>query len=350
MINKFDSNVVNIENNKYNRYNSSSSLLLKKKLSDIYLCENIILSNSGIHANSIAINTCINLFNNNNINIIYPNNLYYENINLIKYFNKNYNCNLIEFDILNNDIIISKFKDNYDKNNILFLESCSNPFGEIFDFNLINKIKKISKFVYIICDNTWLSNKIFNPLLINIDIVTLSLTKYYSGNSGILGCLFIKDNDLFKISEELCKYNGIHNSPIHLDIVLNNINNMDYRFNKLTKLTKKIINYLLKKNIYVIHSYLINHISNDLANEYFNTKYYPSTFAIETNCSKNDLEIIFNKLKILIVSVSFGSYITKIDKNIFTKNNKNYLRISIGYYDNLYRIILGLNELLDYIN
>jgi uncharacterized protein YwgA len=70
---------------------------------------------------------------------------------------------------------------------------------------------------------------------------------------------------------------------------------------------------------------------------------------IETNNNKEELMEILKKIKILNVSVSFGSNLTKIDKNIFVNNNKNCLRLSLGYNDPYYKIILGLNELIGYI-
>ena len=116
-----------------------------------------------------------------------------------------------------------------------------------------------------------------------------------------------------------------------------------------SNLCKFILNYLINKDIICIHPYLDNHISNKIYLKYFNNNICPSTFLIETQKNNNELLLIFNKLKLLLVSVSFGSEITKIDKNIYTLNNKCYLRLSIGYDDNINNLILQIDELINYI-
>lgn len=340
--------VIDRNTNTYLRYDSIESNNLKNKLNKIYN-NNIIISNSGIHANSISINTLINLYKNTNINLIYPNELYFENINLIKYFNKYYNCNLISFNINNDNDIIDIINKVYLDNNILFIESCTNPFGYIFNFDLIKIIKNISKNIYIICDNTWLSNVIFNPLNLDIDIVTLSLTKHYSGNNGISGAIIIKDLDIYNISNDYCIIHGIHNSPLNINIINNYIDNMKDRLINSSNLCKFSLNYLINNDITCIHPYLDNHLSNKIYFKYFNNYICPSTFLIETEKNNNELLLIFNKLKILLVSVSFGSEITKLDQNIYTLYNKYYLRLSIGYNDNIDNLILQINELINYL-
>ena len=342
--------VIDKNTNTYLRYDSKESILLKDKLKKIYN-NNIIISNSGLNATSISINTIINLYKNTNINIIYPKELYFENINLIQYYNKYYNCNLISFDINNDDSIIDIIKKVYLDNNIIIIESCINHFGYIFNFDLIKIIKNISKYIYIICDNTWLSNIIFNPINLNIDIdiITISLTKHYSGNNCILGAIIIKDIDIYNTCNDYCIINGIHNSPLNVNIINNYIYFMKDRLINSSKLCKFALQYLNKYNIICIHPYLHNHISNHICIKYFNQNIYPSTFLLETLKTKNELLYIINKLKLIIVSISFGSNETRIDKNIFSKNNKFYLRLSIGYDDIFNNLLLKLNELIYYL-
>jgi cystathionine beta-lyase/cystathionine gamma-synthase len=119
---------------------------------------------------------------------------------------------------------------------------------------------------------------------------------------------------------------------------------------KLSLLTINIINYLLNKNIEIVHPYLKNHISYNLALKYLNINIYPSTFLIGTDLNKIQLENILNQINLITVSVSFGSNITRIDKNIFNIENKNYLRLSIGYEETSELLIIKINELLKFLN
>jgi O-acetylhomoserine/O-acetylserine sulfhydrylase-like pyridoxal-dependent enzyme len=112
----------------YLRYNNNESLKLKIGL--LYNQENVILTNSGLHSNYIVINTIIN--NNDNVNLIYGNELYHESTEIIKY-HKNINLHKLSNELSS---LIDKISN---QNNILFIESCSNPNGYIFDFSLIKK-------------------------------------------------------------------------------------------------------------------------------------------------------------------------------------------------------------------
>jgi len=326
-----------VENDKYLRSDNKSNNILISKINKLYQIDNIIINTSGLNANSFILEI-IKIFYSNKINIFYSKDLYFENINLINYFSKINNIKIYEY--INNNYQLINLLNNYSNEiNILFIESCSNPYGHIFNFNIINYLKKINPFLIIICDNTWLSNQIFNPFNVNIDIVTISLTKYYSGNAGILGACIMKDNNLFKCAEEYRKMNGIHISPSHLDNIINALNFYDIRIKKLSYLTKFTIDLLLSMNIEIIHPYLKNHISYDLAFKYFNMNIYPSTFLIETKNSDNNFKF---------VSVSFGSNETKIDKKIFYNNNKKYIRLSIGYDENLESLKIKIIDLYNY--
>jgi cystathionine beta-lyase/cystathionine gamma-synthase len=67
--------VIDSETNTYNRNNYTELKKLKKTLSNLYNCDNVLITSSGMH----SISTSINLFINSNI--IYSNELYFESIN-----------------------------------------------------------------------------------------------------------------------------------------------------------------------------------------------------------------------------------------------------------------------------
>jgi len=341
-------NLVVNKNKQYIRFEDETINILKNKINTLYKSNNIIITNSGLHSNSIILEI-IKIYTKNEINLFYSNYLYFENIDIIKYFSKNNKINLYEFNLFDNSINDNLII-NSDKQNILFIESCSNPYGYIFNFEIINELKIKCPNLIIICDNTWLSNLIFNPFNYNIDIVTISLTKYYTGNIGICGACIIKNNELYNTANEYIKINGIHNSPILIKYINNALNNYYLRMEKLSLLTINIINYLLNKNIEIVHPYLKNHISYNLALKYLNINIYPSTFLIGTDLNKIQLENILNQINLITVSVSFGSNITRIDKNIFNIENKNYLRLSIGYEETSELLIIKINELLKFLN
>jgi len=341
--------IINPYTNTYSRYTHNENELLKSKLSQLYKCDNITIANSGLHANFLTIDIILKSHIVNNI--IYINELYHESVNLIKSYESNKNINIICSD-LNDDIIINLFKSEQinNKTNILFIESCTNPNGYIFNYEIIPQLRLLSNKLFIICDNSWLSYYIFNPFDFDIDIVTISLTKYYSGGNAICGACLIKDKILFDLLDNHVKISGIHISPLHISIINSKIDLIENRLNITSILTHDVINYLQK----IDYDIKINHPNYNqqtikLAKKYFKNNLYPSTFTFGIKICKDMLLKILNKLNILSIETSFGYKLTILDNYIYVIDNYSFIRISIGYEDNIDRIIMGLNELFDYI-
>jgi cystathionine beta-lyase/cystathionine gamma-synthase len=337
--------------NTYTRYKNIHSNILENSLKNLYNCNNISIVNSGMQANFLSIQILINFINKPIINLIYTNELYYESIQLINFIKEQYkNITIHTIDILNDESIIYKFKyDFYNTTNILFIESCTNPFGYIFNFDIIKQLKILSNNLYIICDNSWLSSNIFNPLEYDIDIATVSLTKYYANNMCIQGACIIKSDIIFKNFDIYLRMSGIHNSIFNLKIINTNINSIFNRIKNCSIICKQVLNYLTENNIIIYHPCFENHKSYNLAKKYFKNNMYPSTFLLGFNNNKN-IENIIKNLLIFKVEISFGSINTKIDPHVYIKNNIQYLRISLGYEDSFLEICNGLNELFYAIN
>ncbi len=339
------SDIIDPITNKYQRYNSYQSEILKTKIGYIYESNLVSLTNSGHHANFIAIDTLLRLNYKNDINIIVSfEDTYYETVDMLLYFKKyNHNINIFDFDI-KNDNIINLFTSLNNQINILFIESCTNPFGYIFNFDLIQMLKSLSNKLYIICDNSWLSGVLFNPLEY-VDIVTISLTKHYSGGGKICGACIFNNKVLYDITEEHIKHAGIHINQQHLAHININIDNINKRIKITQILTKHIITYLITNNIEIYHPMNCSHPSYIYAIKFLKSK-YPSIILININKSKEEIEFKLNNLNIIKVSPSFGSNETTIDPWIYENNNKYYLRLSVGYTSIVDEIINEINILI----
>jgi len=328
----------------YLRYTNNDNELLKTKLANYYNQSNVTIANSGLHANFLAIE-CI-LKTNNISNIIYSNQLYHESINLIK--SSNTNTHLININDDQSIIELFNNKSIYMQSNLLFIESCTNPNGYIFNYELIPILRSLCSKLYIICDNSWLSNFIFNPFDHLIDIVTISLTKYYSGGNAICGACIISNNN-HKLHEEIDRYvrtTGIHISPLQIQIINNNIDQSNLRIDISSNLTKQTINFMSKLpyDIKINHP-MVNIITKNLADKYFKNNLYPSTFTFGIKINLEELANIQSNLTIFKVETSFGSKLTILDNHIYMIDNYSFIRISIGYDDSIDRIIAGLKEL-----
>jgi len=341
-----NSAVFDSKTGKYSRYFTNQILTLSDKIKSIYNSNYAYIFNSGISANSIAIDILIN--NSKDSIIIYPTNSYYENIDVIQYKKQMYNIDFFEFDVLNTFQLHELLKKPQHK--ILLLESCMNPSGYIFDFSQICEIKRHN--TSIIIDNTWLTGYIFNPLLCGADIVTESMTKYYTANTEIAGCCVFNNNCYDKLFDDYIKFTGIHISPNVIKIINDNINDTTIRLNNLSNLTIKIISYLLKNNITCIHPCLHTHPCYNYYYKYFNNNYCIGTFLIGFPNPKEQIKEMMDHIKIFEIKSSFCYSKTIINGTIYKikNNNLNFIRLSIGYNDHYDKIISGINELIYTLN
>ncbi|MCJ7638231.1 MAG: PLP-dependent aspartate aminotransferase family protein [Nitrososphaeraceae archaeon] len=131
---------------------------------------------------------------------------------------------LIEFKYIN------LFKENLIKSNVIFLESCSNPNGYIFD---PKQFQNIDDDTYIIIDNTWLSPEVFNPFKYKggKKIVIDSCTKYLSGGTCMLGSICFEhfDDPMINSVKKYIENTGINVPQQCCDVILDIIDSLSER-------------------------------------------------------------------------------------------------------------------------
>ena len=338
--------VFDINSGKYSRYFTDELSRLSDKMKSIYNSNYSYIFNSGISANSTAIDILLN--NSKDSVIIYPSDSYYENIETIKYKKQIHNLEIYEIDVLNIFQLYELLK--IPKHKILLLESCMNPSGQIFDFSHICQIKQYN--TSIIIDNTWLSGYVFNPLYCGADIVTESMTKYYTANTELAGCCVFNNNSYNKLFDDYIRFNGIHISPNVIRVINYYINSTSIRLNNISKLAVQTINYLLKNNITCIHPCLTNHPSYNNYYKYYNNFYCIGTFLIGFYHPEDQIKEMMDNLKIFEIKSSFCYSKTIINEKIYKlkNNNLNFIRLSLGFNDNIDNIIMGINELINTLN
>ena len=187
--------VIDPVNNHYSRSTFTTQRELLAKIGKLYSCNNVLLTNSGMHAIYTSLQTYL-MFNEwNTFNIVMADELYCDTKRLPLYINnKIAKINITTFDTSNPGILVEIFKQPYlhNKKNVLFIESCSNPNGFVFDFSIIPELRKLSSSLFVVVDNTWLTSEIFSPFDHDVDAVVSSLTKYYSAGTAIAGFVIFK--------------------------------------------------------------------------------------------------------------------------------------------------------------
>jgi len=321
----------------YNRSNSEFVDKLSSKLRKRYNVNHCVITPSGM----CAISTFLHTLPHEKMNIVFGSELYYDTPDLIEFVAEmRKNISIFEIDVTNEKSIITLFEKKLrNKLNVLFVESCSNPSGFIFNPELIPKLRSLSKTLIFAVDNTWLSISIYNPFEHYADFVILSLTKYYSAGSAMAGAILTNS----KIDKILTwtSINGLHVSPYNAKLIFENIDSIDERIKSSSTLTLKLIDSL-KNNLVISHPYLPNHSSNSLAQKYF--KFYPSVFTFNVSTTNQ----YFWESDLIEQKPSFGTaksriipWTTKINGTVMV-----LCRISIGFNDDYDKVLNSINEML----
>lgn len=314
-----------------------SALLCEK-----YNADSCAITPSGMS----AIMTSLESLKFKNFNLITLDEMYVDTPKNIEKFCKKHGNNLHITTIEN---VRQVFEQLSGQTNVLFIESCSNPSGKIFDFSLIPLFKSLSKEFVFIVDNTWLSCCIFNPFNYGADIVVVSLTKYYSGGNAICGAVIAKENYFGGIIDWL-SYIGNHVSPHNAQIVHESMGNMNDRIKLSSSKTILILDELRNNNQIseLNHPYIH---SFQLCQKYLAQDLYPSVFTFCILMSMAKFRKLMTKLTIIEVKTSFGHPNTCLDPWIkrIEIGKKGYVRvrvrIAIGHEDSLEKIRMGLQEL-----
>jgi cystathionine beta-lyase/cystathionine gamma-synthase len=356
--------------NTYN-YNRSSSIEydeLCSVVSSKYGNNGCIITPSGMSAIDLAITTA---FINNKwktINIVYSWEMYCDSISLIEYYKKIYpNIDIKLHEIVirsrideDNKRIMNLFENELkDEVTIFFVESCSNMSGWSVDLDIIPKIRQLSKKLYFIVDNTWLTSVIFNPFKYDVDMVVMSMSKHYSGGQCISGAMICKDDEQYKISKDWYTMKGHHVSTHICSVILDNIHQMKNRLLKTSKIANDVVTYLISHPYVSAVEYPIHpsHSSvKKLKDKYFTLKHDdddllvgPDIFSFQINEKYDPLIIKLKNMDIINLKTSYGGPDTRIDGDpIETSFGGTWCRLSIGYDDDYEKIIKGLSKILDY--
>lgn len=301
----------------------------------------VVLTSSGIEALSLLLETIMISNQFKTINLFYSDELYCDSPRLIKYFSEVFGVlNIIKFNVLESNklknTLISKYKNDI---NIVMMESCSNPNGKIFDFELIKIIKENTLNTKFIVDNTWMTHICFNPFEYNVDFVFCSTSKHYSGGNCIGGFIagpqhFMNNLANFKV------ISGKHISLPYCDILNKNIPNMEERVIKAFENTFELSSFMNSQKCFVNVNYplLEDNKSFNLSKKYF--KYGPNMFSFVLPLSKSKSINWMKSFKTISYKTSFGSSETKFDCwPVLINQNQTQCRIAIGYDSNIKNII-----------
>jgi cystathionine beta-lyase/cystathionine gamma-synthase len=198
---------------------------------------------------------------------------------------------------------------------IFFVESCTNPSGQMFNPETIAILKNICPSCIFVVDNTWLSGISYNPFEHDVDIVVESMSKYISDGKCIGGMIIGKAPYMIHIQETI-RINGIYIGLDHCNIFRDNLKTIETRIKESSYKTQIIAEYL--ENIQfisrVLYPGLQSHPTYNVCIKYI--KYMPSViwFHIKSDInSYSTLQKLLTDNCPFAYETSFGGDHDKLD-------------------------------------
>ncbi len=234
----------------------------------------------------------------------------------------------------------------------LWLESPTNPLMNLLDLKAIADIARENNIISI-CDNTFLSPYLQNPLSFGIDIVLHSTTKYINGHSDVVGGAVIVNDD--KLAERIGFFQnalGTCAGPQDCFLVLRGVKTLAVRMEVHNSNALKIAEWLENhpKIDSVLHPGLPCHPQHELAKQ--QARGFGGTFSFRVKGDKEAAFRFLSNVKIFILAESLGG-VESLIEHPWTMTHLSMpeeVRQSIGITENLIRISVGIEHVDDLID
>ncbi|MBI3005587.1 MAG: PLP-dependent transferase [Ignavibacteriales bacterium] len=236
------------------------------------------------------------------------------------------------------------------KTKMVFIETPTNPTMEITDLRGVAKICK-AKGILSICDNTFASPFLQNPLEFGIDVVMHSATKYLNGHSDMLGGLLVL-NDVKTVEglRFVQKSTGGIMSPFEAWLCLRGIKTLAVRMERHCSNAMDVAAYLWKhkKVKKVNYPGLLSHPQHRLAQKQMHG--FGGMISFDLGSLDNAKKFL-KRVSLCALAESLGGVETLISHpaTMTHASVPPEERKRIGVVDGLVRISVGIEDVEDII-
>ncbi len=251
-------------------------------------------------------------------------------------------------DTTNADNIRNSIKDN---TKMVFVETPTNPMLCITDLKEVSDICK-SHNLLSVCDNTFMSPYFQNPLLLGIDIVLHSSTKYLNGHSDLINGIIVTNNE--KVYERI-RYiqnaaGGIP-SPFDCWLLLRATKTLALRMHRHNENAIAFANFLVDTKIAkkVIYPGLPNHPQHEIAKKQMSGFGGMVTADFGT---LDDAKKVLNNVKIFLLAESLGGVESLVchPASMTHAAVPKEVRDKFGLTDGVVRFSVGIEDVEDLID
>ncbi|MEK9541614.1 MAG: PLP-dependent aspartate aminotransferase family protein [Gammaproteobacteria bacterium] len=240
-----------------------------------------------------------------------------------------------------------------DKTKMIFVETPTNPLLRVVDLSAIADFAKAEN-ILSVCDNTFASPYVQQPLNHGIDIVLHSATKYLGGHSDLIaGALVIgkKDDALVSRMANIVNSLGPITGAFDSYLILRSLKTLAVRMERHCENALAIAKHFEshKEISEVIYPGLTNHPQHDLASKQM--KGYGGIISMNIKGGLEKSKSFLERTKIFALAESLGGVESLIEHPALMTHASlpKDRREQIGISDGLVRLSVGLESLDDLI-
>ncbi len=232
---------------------------------------------------------------------------------------------------------------------VLWAETPTNPMLKICDIAAVAALAR-KHGVRSIVDNTFMSSYFQKPLLLGADVVVHSVTKYMNGHSDVVGGILATNDTAFyeelKFLQNAC---GAVPAPMDCFLVMRGLKTLHVRMERHAQNAIEIAKYLEKhpKVEKVIYPGLESHPQHALARQQMSGFGGMITFFVKGGLP--EARSFLEKVRIFTLAESLGGVESLIEHPAIMTHASipAETRKELGIHDNLVRISVGIEDLVD---
>lgn len=237
---------------------------------------------------------------------------------------------------------------------MLWLETPSNPLLKITDLEEVSSVME-NKNIIKVCDNTFSSPRIQQPLDFGFDIVMHSATKYIGGHSDVVAGLAVTSKERSDLSERLAyliNASGGMTGPFDSFMLLRSLKTLSIRMEKHSENAQRVAEFLESHPLVskIIYPGLKSHPEHNIAKKQMKLFGGMVTFVVSGGLSQ--AKKVLENLEIFTLAESLGGAESLAEHPAIMTHASipKETREALGIDDGLIRLSVGIETAEDLIN
>ena len=252
-------------------------------------------------------------------------------------------CDLSDLSTLENSI--------NEKTKMIWIETPTNPLLKIADLEAISSFAKSHNLIAV-CDNTFCSPFVQNPLEFGFDIVVHSATKYLNGHSDLIGGVVVCSNDREELASEILYLQNAVGSimnPFDSFLLLRSLKTLPIRMERHCSNAHKIALYLESHDAIekVIYPGLESHPQHQIAKKQMNG--FGGMISVVLKGGLESATKFLERTELFSLAESLGGVESLIEHPAIMTHASipPEIREEIGISDGLVRLSVGIESIDD---